>query len=141
MVLKTKEEAKANFESSISYIPERYKSGVSKADWLNPAKSDAAEKNFADGVGKAISQKTRQKEIAKMSNEDWKNAAVEKGAGIIGERIRGSLNKWATNWGPLYDQVAARVGSLPPKTVDWRANINNRLIPTVETWRKAAGKT
>jgi len=76
-----------------------------------------------------------------MSNEDWKNAAVEKGAGIIGERIRGSLNKWATNWGPLYDQVAARVGSLPPKTVDWRANINNRLIPTVETWRKAAGKT
>jgi hypothetical protein len=141
MVLKTKEEAKANFEASISYIPERYKSGVSKADWLNPAKSDAAEKNFADGVGKAISQKTRQKEIAKMSNEDWKNAAVEKGAGIIGERIRGSLNKWATNWGPLYDQVAARVGSLPPKTVDWRANINNRLIPTVETWRKAAGKT
>jgi len=141
MVLKTKEEAKANFEASISYIPERYKSGVSKADWINPAKSDAAEKNFADGVGKAISQKTRQKEIAKMSNEDWKNAAVSKGAGIIGERIRGSLDKWSTNWGPLYDQVAARVGSLPPKTVDWRANINNRLIPTVETWRKAAGKT
>ena len=141
MVLKTKEEAKANFEASISYIPERYKSGVSKADWINPAKSDAAEKNFADGVGKAISQKTRQKEIAKMTNEDWKNAAVDKGAGIIGERIRGSLNKWSANWGPLYDQVAARVGSLPPKTVDWRANINNRLIPTVETWRKAAGKT
>jgi hypothetical protein len=141
MVLKTKEEAKANFEASISYIPERYKSGVNKADWLNPAKSDAAEKNFADGVGKAISQKTRQKEIAKMSNEDWKNAAVNKGAGIIGERIRGALDKWSNNWGPLYDQVASRVGALPPKTVDWRANINNRLIPVVETWRKAAGKT
>ena len=141
MVLKTKEEAKANFEASISYIPERYKSGVSKADWLNPAKSDAAEKNFADGVGKAISQKTRQKEISKLSNEDWKNAAVEKGAGIIGERIRGSLNKWIGNWGPMYDQVGSRVASLPPKGIDWRANITNRLVPTVEAWRKAAGKT
>ena len=141
MVLKTKEEARANFEASIGYIPERYKAGVNKADWLTPAKSDAAEKNFADGVGKAISQKTRQKAIAGMSNEDWKTAAVEKGSGIIGERIRGALNKWAANWGPKYDQVASRVAALPPKTVDWRANINNRLVPVVETWRKAAGKS
>ena len=141
MVLKTKEEARANFEASIGYIPDRYRSGVSKADWLTPAKSDAAEKNFADGVGKAISQKTRQKEIAKLTNEDWKNGAINKGAPIIGERIRGALNVWAANWGPMYDQVASRVAALPQKTIDWRANINNRLVPVVETWRKAAGKT
>jgi hypothetical protein len=141
MVLKTKEEAKANFEASIGYIPDRYKAGVSKADWLTPAKSDVAEKNYADGVGKAISGKTRQKEISKLTNEDWKNGAINKGAPIIGERIRGALNDWAAAWGPMYDQVASRVASLPPKTIDWRANINNRLVPTVESWRKAAGKT
>ena len=141
MVLKTKEEARANFEASIGYIPDRYRAGVSKADWLTPAKSDAAEKNFADGVGKAISQKTRQKEIAKLTNEDWKNGAINKGAPIIGERIRGALNDWMANWGPMYDQVASRVAALPQKTIDWRANINNRLVPTVEAWRKAAGKS
>lgn len=141
MVLKTKEEARANFEASIGYIPERYKAGVSKADWLNPAKSDAAEKNYADGVGKAISQKTRQKEIGKLTNEDWRNGAINKGAPIIGERIRGALNDWAANWGPMYDQVAARVASLPQKGIDWRANITNRLVPVVESWRKAAGKS
>lgn len=139
--MKTKEEAKANFEASIGYIPDRYKTGVSKADWLTPAKSDAAEKNYADGVGKAVSQRTRQKEISKLSNEDWKNGAVNKGAPIIGERIRGALNDWAAAWGPMYDQVVSRVAALPPKTIDWRANINNRLVPTVETWRKAAGRT
>jgi hypothetical protein len=138
---KTKEEARANFENSIGYIPDRYKSGVQKADWLTPAKSDAAEKNFADGVGKAISAKSRQKSIAKMSNEDWRTAAVNKGAPIIGERIRGALDKWTQNWGPIYDGVVARVAALPPKTTDWRANINNRLVPTVEQWRKGAGKT
>ena len=141
MVLKTKEEARANFEASIGYIPDRYRSGVAKADWLTPAKSDIAEKNFADGISKAISAKTRQKEIAKLSNEDWRAAAVNKGAPIIGDRIRGALDKWSSNWGPMYDSVASKVAALPPKTTDWRANINNRLVPTVETWRKAAGKT
>lgn len=141
MVSKTKEEAKANFEAAIGYIPDRYRAGVSKADWITPAKSDAAEKNFADGVGKAIAQKTRQKEIAKLTNEDWKNGAINKGAPIIGERIRGALNTWMANWGPAYDQVVSRVAALPPKTVDWRANINNRLVPTVEAWRKAVGKS
>jgi len=140
MVAKTKEEARANLEASIGYIPNRYAAGVQKADWLTAAKSDSAEKNFADGIGKAISNKTRQKEIAKMTNEDWKNAAINKGAPIIGDRIRGALDKWATNFGSKYDMVVSKTATLPPKTTDWRANINNRLVPIVETWKKAAGK-
>lgn len=141
MVLKTKEEAKANFEAAISYIPARYTAGVQKADWLTPAKSDASEKNFADAVGKAIAAKSRQKAIASMTNEEWKTAAVTKGAPIIGERVRGALDKWAAEWGPKYDQVASKVATLPPAGLDWRANINSRLVPVVEAWRKSAGKT
>jgi len=141
MVLKTKEEAKANFEASIGYIPERYKAGVAKAEWHAKAVSDAAEKNYAEGVGKAVASKSRQKGVASVSNEEWKMAATNKGAPIIGERIRGALDKWASNWGPMYDAVTSKVAALPPRGVDWRANINNRLVPVVETWRKAAGKT
>jgi hypothetical protein len=141
MVLKTKEEARANFEAAIAYIPSRYEAGVRKADWLGPAKSDAAEKNFADGISKAVAEKRRQKAIAAMSNEEWREAAATKGAPIIGERIRKALGDWAANWGPMYDQVASKVAALPPKTLDWRANINTRLVPVVETWRRAAGKT
>jgi len=140
MVLKTKEEARANFEAAVSYIPDRYRAGVEKADWLTPAKSDVAEKNYADAVSKAVAEKRRQKRIAELTNDDWKRAAVEKGAPIIGERIRAALDKWMAIWGPMYDKVAAVVPSLPPKTLDWRANINNRLVKVVETWKKAAGK-
>jgi len=140
MVLKTKEEARANFEAAVSYIPDRYRAGVEKADWLTPAKSDVAEKNYADAVSKAVAEKRRQKRIAELTNDDWKRAATEKGAPIIGERIRGALDKWMARWGPMYDKVAAVVPSLPPKTLDWRANINNRLVKVVETWKKAAGK-
>jgi len=140
MVVKTKEEARANFEAAIPYIPARYESGVRKADWYTPASSDQAEENYATAVQKAITEKSRQKAIKAMSNADWQNAAISKGAPIIGARIREALGKWLDNWGPMYDQVVEQVGRLPPKTVDWRANIENRLYPIVETWKRAAGK-
>ena len=140
MVTKTKEEARANFEASISYIPARYQAGVQKADWATPAGSDQAESNYAAGVQDAVSKKRRQTKVRQVSNSDWQAAAVKKGAPIIGERIRGSLDKWARNWGPIYDGVVSKVGALPPKTVDFRANINNRLVPVVEEWKRGAGK-
>ena len=140
MVVKTKEQARANFEAAVTYIPDRYKAGIMVADWLTPAKSDVAERNYADAVSKAVAEKRRQKAIAAMTNDEWKNAAITKGAPIIAERIRAALDTWLRNWGPMYDQVVSVVSTLPPKTLDWRANINNRLVKVVETWKKAAGK-
>lgn len=140
MVVKTLDEARANFENSIAYIPDRYEKGVDKADWSTPAKSDAAEKNFADSMTKAIAAKSRQKGVANVSNEDWKKSAKDKGAPIIGDRIRMNLDKWATNFGTVYSSVVSKVATLPPKTTNWRNNITNRLVPIVETWKKAAGK-
>ena len=140
MVIKTKEQAKANFEAAVAYIPERYKAGVAAADWYTPAKSDAAERNYADAVSKAIAAKARQKAISALNNDVWKNAAITKGAAIIQDRIRTALDKWLATWGPMYDQVASVVPTLPAKTLDWRANISNRLVKVVETWKKAAGK-
>ncbi len=139
-VPKTKEEARANFETAIPYIGSRYEAGVKRADWQGPASSDQAERNYAENVTKAVSEKSRQRKIQAMSNQDWQQAAAEKGAPIIGERVRMNLDKWARNWGPLYDQVVAEVGRLPAKTTDFRANITNRLVKVVESWKKAAGK-
>lgn len=141
MVHKTRAEAKANLESAITYIPDRYKQGVQKADWLTPAKSDAAERNYADAVSKAVANKTRQKGIGKVSNDDWKNGAVNKGAPIIGERIRGALGKYDNNFGPMLEAVNSTADALPSRTTDFMANINNRLVPTVKKWKEVAGKT
>jgi len=141
MVSKTAEEAKANFQSAVSYIPARYAAGVQKADWLTPAKSDAAERNFADGVGKAVANKTRQRKISALSNDDWKNAAIQKGAPIIGTRIQNALDKWMDAFSPIYSKVLTTVSSLPPSTTDFMQNINNRLVPTVKAWKQAAGKS
>lgn len=138
--MKTAEQARANLEASITYIPERYKQGVSGADWATKAGSDQAEKNFADKMADVIAKKRRQLEVKKVSNADWQNAAINKGGQVIGQRIRESLNKQSENWKPIYEKVQADVIKLPPKTADFRANVNNRVLGTVEAWKKASGK-
>lgn len=140
MAVKTKQQAQANFEASTTYIPSRYEAGVRAADWQTKAASDQAEQNYAAGVQKAIAAKSRQNKIRNVSNTDWQNAAATKGAPIIGDRIRQAVPKWAANWGPIYDSVVTAIGSMRPRTVDYKTNITNRLIPTVEAWKKAAGK-
>lgn len=140
MVTKTKEEARANFEASIAYIPSRYAAGVRKADWATPAGSDQAETNYAAGVADAVAKKRRQSKIREVSNSTWQEKAAVQGGAVIGERIRAGLAKWLSNWGPIYDGVVSKVAMLPPKTIDFRANINNRLVPVVEEWKRGAGK-
>jgi len=138
--MKTKEEARANLEASIPYIGERYKSGVGRADWATPAGSDNAEKNYGEGVARAVAAKRRQLAIKRISNAEWQSRAIEKGGAIIGERIRGAIDKQASKWGPIYDRVTNDVARLPAKTVDFRTNVTNRVIGTVESWKKHSGK-
>lgn len=138
--MKTKEEARANLEASVAYIPDRYKSGVGRADWATPAGSDQAERNFAEKMAQVISKKTRQIRVRAVSNATWQAAAIEKGGAVIGTRIREAIDKQATKWGPIYDRVAADVLRLPGRTVDFRTNITNRVVGTVEAWKKHSGK-
>jgi len=138
--LKTKEEARANLEASVAYIPDRYKAGVGRADWATPAGSDQAEKNFAAKMGEVIAKKTRQLKIKAVSNSEWQSRAIEKGGAVIGERIRGASPKQAAVWGPIYDQVTSAVARLPARTIDFRTNITNRVVGTVEAWKKHSGK-
>jgi hypothetical protein len=140
MALKTKEEAKSNFEAAIPFISERYSRGVKRSDWATPAGSDVAEANYAKAITDAVAKKRRQAGVKKVSNTEWQNKAIGKGAPVIGDRIRAALGDWITTWGPMYDRVASKVAALPPRTVDFRANVNARLIPTVEEWKRAAGK-
>lgn len=138
--MKTKEEAKANLAASVAFIPDRYRAGISRADWQTKAASESAEKNFADSMSRAIASKSRQVGVKKVSNAEWQAVASEKGGAVIGERIRSAIDKQAANWSPIYDAVQSTVGRLPARGIDFRANVTNRLLPVVEAQKKAAGK-
>ena len=140
MAIKSVEDARANLEQAIPLIPDRYKRGVENARWKEAAASDVAEKNFADAMQKVIQQKARKKGIERVSDEEWKEAAITKGATVIADRIAQSMDKYEKNFGAVYNKARAEFEKLPPRSTDWRANINNRLVKTVEAWKKAAGK-
>ncbi len=138
--MKTKEEARTNLEQSLTFVADRYKAGVSRADWVTAASSDQAERNFATKMAEAIAKKTRQLKVKQVSNSEWQSRAIEKGGAVIAERMRGALDKQAAKWGPIYDRVTADVQRLAPRTTDFRTNITNRVVGTVESWKKHAGK-
>ena len=138
--MKTKEEARAHLEQSLTYVGDRYTVAVKRADWQTPAGSDNAEKNFASSMSQVIAKKTRQANVKKVSNSAWQQAAAEKGGVIIADRMRGALDKQAANFGKVYDGVVADVQRLPPRTTDFRTNITTRVVGTVESWKRHSGK-
>jgi hypothetical protein len=138
--VKTKEEAKANLEQSLTYVGDRYINAVKRADWSTKAGSDQAEKNYAEALSQAIAKKTRQLAVKKVPNSAWQEAAANKGGAVIATRMRESLDKQSAKWSPIYDSVVSAVGRLPARTVDYRTNITNRVVGTVEAWKKASGK-
>ena len=139
-VHKTVEDARANFESSASVIPDRYARGVERGSWADAASSAQAEANYATSVQKAISKKSRQAGCKKAGDAAWKEGAMTKGKAIIGQRVRDAAPKYAANFGSVYTNVLNDVDRLPARTTDFRENINSRLVGTVESWKKHSGK-
>jgi hypothetical protein len=141
-VRKSAAEARKAFEEVLPYIPGRYVAMASKADWFTPASSDIAEENYKTEVTKAVAEKRRQNAIKALGgNAPWLDGVKSKGAPVIEARIRAALPKWDANWGrPYTEKVLPELERLPARTVDWKRNISERLVKTVEILKKAYGK-
>lgn len=135
MPLKSVSTARENLEDQTRVIGDRYEKQTGRAKWQEKASSDSAEDNFADAVSKAISEKKRQKKVREVSDSDWRRACAEKGAGIIGDRVKGALDKWEKNFSEKYDKVKDKVKRLPARSTDWEENVDKRLKPVIEAWK------
>lgn len=132
---RTLEQGKANMEASLTLIPDRYRQGVQVADWKTAAGSDAAEQLFASKMGAAITNKSRQKGIARVTNEQWKERALASSNAMV-DGMRRNLDKWATNFAKPYNAAMAVVKALPPRGADPMGNIDKRLKPVVDAFVK-----
>ncbi len=138
---KTVEQARAHLEQSIAIIPARYKEGVSGADWQGPAGSEQSEANFGTAMSQAIAAKSRQAGVLAVTNAEWQRRAAEKGAPVIGERIRAALGVYAQRFGPVLNAMNSAADAAPPRTTDFLSNIQNRLVPVVAAAKLAAGRS
>jgi len=129
--VKSQSEIKKNYEASTSLVTERYKTGVSSATWKEEAKGgqDLYESMMSDPDVLA----RREKGIDRVSDEEWRRAAADKGAPIIASRMKGASAKQAARFEP-YRNVLESL-SLEPRTADTDLNIDNRVKPIARAFR------
>jgi len=130
-VHKTIDQAAKNLEAAATFIPARYKEGVSAAEWEQAASSAQAETNYQEGIADAIAKGKRQAGIHTAGNQKYRTNAINKGGAVIGTRIKEAIPAYRANMAPVLSAMNSAADSLPSRTRDPLANINNRLIPIV----------
>lgn len=128
---RTPQMARDNLESSLSSVENRYRQGVETAEWQGPTTSDQSEDNYRSGIDEAISADRRRAGVRRVGDAGYKEGALGKGARNIVPGIRANLDKYLSNIGPSMARVEAVKRTLPPRTRDADANIDNRLKPIV----------
>jgi len=130
-VHKTIEEAGAHLGESVSAIPARYEIATSKATWEEPATSEQSERNFQDGISEAIAKDSRRVGIRAAGDVGYHKGCKEKGAKVIGTRIREAIPRYKANMGPILAAMNSAADSAPARTRDPMLNIEQRLKPVV----------
>ena len=135
--------AKQNYVSGASNNAEKLvKNYVATPGKVDAARSDQAEKLWAEKIQQAIAQKSRQKALGKVSEADMNGAMVARGAQAYRTGTANGANKQATNVEPYYAALDSLVGKYPAKTSDPMANLMNRaglVVKTLSDLKKRMG--
>lgn len=138
---KTLDQTVENLRGAAGLIGGRYTTGIQNATWQANAASDQAERNYGDGVNRAIAEGSRRTGIMRVSDAEWREKSIAKGAAVIGQRIVDSLNKYRQNFAPILAAMSAASEALPPRTTSATQNVTMRLLPIIAAAQTAAGKT
>lgn len=130
---KSLEQTRKAWEDSHGRVPAAYSAGVASAKDVI-AKGVAAEALYAQKVQEAISTGRRAKNLAKISDDDWRKAATEKGAARIATGMAASKEKFATGMSKVLSTIQGV--TIAPRTADPMQNVDNRVKPIVAALAK-----
>jgi len=116
----TAAQARASYTQSIALVPQRYRDGVNASSGWQ-AKAAAAEGIWAARVQEAAAEQRRARAIQKVSDADWKNAALNIGASRIGPGMTANSTKYEQKMSGVLNTIAGV--TLPPRTADVNSNI------------------
>ena len=134
---KSLEQTNANWKGSHGRVAAAYAQGIDNTKDFQ-SKAIAGEENYAAGVSQAVADRSRAKGLEKISDQDWKDAAKEKGATRIAAGMKAGENKYST--GMSKNLAVINSVTIPPRTQDPMANIDNRLKPIAAALHESKGK-
>lgn len=125
------------YRNSIGAVPGKYKKGIeSTTGWKEAALG--GQNLYVQKMQDQSVLARREKGLQKVSDQDWKQGALVKGAVNIASGMQAGAAKQATNYEPIAQALAAL--ELPERTADPMQNIDNRVKRVVETAMRASGK-
>ena len=130
---KSLDQTQKNWEDSHGRVPAAYSEGVKNAKDVI-AKGIAAEDLYAQRVQEAIASKRRAKKLAEVSDEQWRQAALDKGATRIAAGMAASKQKFNTGMAKVLSTIQGV--TIAPRTSDPMANVDNRVKPIVAALAK-----
>lgn len=104
-----------------------------KTGKLEAASSDEAEALYAEKIQRAISRKSRQKGLSRITEADMNEGMKATGAAAYRNKTAAKVGKMMSNVEPYLDALDGLEGRLPPRTADRMANLMNRAGMVVET--------
>jgi len=123
MKVKPETERSRNYKNSAALIPERYSSGIDRAEWQRPALDGQA--LYETQMKKTEVLARRNVGIGLVSDSDFKAAAKTKGATVIRSRVEGAVDKQVAGFRP---HASALEGlTLEPRTDDIDTNVDRRV--------------
>ena len=124
----------ANWEGAIGTVPAKYQQGVNAAtDVIN--KAIAGESNYVAGIQRAAANQSRVKGLQKVSDSDWKKAALEKGAPRIAQGMTAAKAKFGSGMSKVLGVIEGV--SIAEKGQDVTQNVMNRVVPIAQALRNA----
>ncbi len=137
--VKPESEIKKNYEDSTALVPARYEAGIRNATWQQEAL--AGQDLYEEQMRKEEILRRRAAGIAKVSDESWKQDAINKGRNVIGARMKAASGKQIEGFRPYREALASL--DLPPRTSDPMTNLIERagavVMKMVETKKQQSG--
>ena len=96
------------------------------------ASSDEAQRLYEEKMNDPDVLSRRQRELAKLSDEDFKRAVRQGGSGLYTKGISAKADKAAKGFAPYAEVINNAVAALPAKVADPEQNVLNRVLPVVK---------
>ncbi len=128
----TADQAKAKYRARVAISGQDWLNGVQNATGIVEAgRSDAAEALYAAKISAAVANKSRQKGLAGVTDEDVKAGARAVGPGGYSSAAAAKADKFGKKVGPYLDVIRSVLPTLPAKTADALSNLTSRAGPIV----------
>lgn len=98
MKVKSKAQIQKNYEMAASTAGARYKDAIPNADWKDAALG--GQENYVTRMSDPTVLARRSTGIEKVSDADWRKAAIDKGSGVIAGRMKAAAPKQADGFEP-----------------------------------------